>query len=353
MSRFLSKKYSALAPYVPGEQPRERAYIKLNTNESPFPPSAKAVENARRAAEKLMLYPDPEYKLLREAFAAEIGVKPSQVIPSNGSDEILDMAFAAYCGESPAVFPDITYGFYRVFANKHGAEYREIPLDGGLAAAPADYYGAGGTVFLPNPNAPTGILLPLKDIESIVAANPDNAVVIDEAYIDFGGESCVGLINKYENLLVTRTFSKSRSMAGARLGFGVACESLIRDLETLRFSTNPYNVNALTAAAGIGSLADKEYFDSCRKEIILARGEFTERLEKIGFSCTDSKANFVFAKHKSIGGRELYEKLRANGVLTRYFPGERTGEYLRITVGSAETMRAVADVLQRITEETK
>ncbi|MBR4799963.1 MAG: aminotransferase class I/II-fold pyridoxal phosphate-dependent enzyme, partial [Clostridia bacterium] len=214
MSRFLSQQYGALAPYVPGEQPRGRRFIKLNTNESPFPPSPKALQNAREAAEKLMLYPDPEYKLLRKAFADDIGVKPSQVIPANGSDEILDMAFAAYCGDTCAVFPDITYGFYRVFANKRGAKYREIPLKSDFSADPADYYGAGGTVFIPNPNAPTGILLPLEKIESIVAANPGNVVVIDEAYIDFGGESCAGLINKYENLLVTRTFSKSRSMAG-------------------------------------------------------------------------------------------------------------------------------------------
>ena len=353
MSRYFSKRYGALAPYVPGEQPRGREYIKLNTNESPFPPSPKALQNAREAAEKLMLYPDPEYKLLREAFANDIGVKPTQVIPANGSDEILDMAFAAYCGDACAVFPDITYGFYRVFANKHGAKYREIPLKSDFSIDPADYFGAGGTVFIPNPNAPTGILMPLKDIESIIAANPQNIVVIDEAYIDFGGESCVGLINKYEKLLVTRTFSKSRSMAGARLGFGIACEALIRDLETLRCSTNPYNVNSLTAAAGTGTLADREYFESCREKIIEARAEITKRLQELGFSCTDSKANFVFAKHKSISGRTLYETLRANGVLVRHFPGERTGDYLRITVGTAEIMRRAADILQKITEETK
>ena len=353
MSRFLSEKYQKLSPYVPGEQPRDRGYIKLNTNESPFPPSEKAIRGAREAAERLMLYPDPEYKLLREAFAKDIGVKPSQVIPANGSDEILDMAFAAYCGDSPAVFPDITYGFYRVFANKRGAPFREIPLGGGFEVVPADYFAAEGTVFLANPNAPTGKLLSLKDIESVVAATTQNVVVIDEAYIDFGGESCVGLINEYENLLVTRTFSKSRSMAGARLGFGIACESLIQDLETLRRSTNPYNVNAMTAAAGICSIADREYFDSCRAEIIRARGEFTAELKNMGFSCTDSKANFVFAKHKSVGGGELYEKLRANGVLVRRFPGGRTEDHLRITIGTSETMRAVAGILKRITEETK
>lgn len=350
MSRFLAGKYRTLSPYVPGEQPREREYIKLNTNESPFPPSPRAVEYAAAAAKTLAVYPDPDYKALCDAFANETGLRRGQLIPANGSDEILDMAFAAF-GESGAVFPDMTYGFYRVFARKHGIEYREIPVKSDFSIDPADYFNAGGAVFIANPNAPTGLALTLDQIESVVKNNGGSVVVVDEAYIDFGGESAVSLIDKYENLLVTRTFSKSRAMAGARLGFGAGSEPLIADLQRIRFSSNPYNVNAMTAACGIGSLADKEYFESCLAEIIKARGEFERNIETIGFSHTASSANFVFAKHKKLSGEEVYKKLRENGVLARYFPGERTKDHIRITVADRATMNVVFGIMKKITEE--
>ena len=240
MSRFFSDKYSALTPYTPGEQPKERKYIKLNTNESPFPPSPMAVKMAAKAAESLQLYSDPEQRALTKAVADNLGVDASEILLTNGSDEILNFAFMAFCDrEHPAVFADLTYGFYKVFAQLNGVPYEEIPLKEDFGICVDEYMGINKTIFIANPNAPTGILLPVSDIEAIVRSNPDSVVVVDEAYIDFGGESCVPLIKKYDNLLVTRTFSKSRSMAGARLGFGVGCASLIADINTIKYSTNP------------------------------------------------------------------------------------------------------------------
>jgi len=255
MSRFFSQKYDALTPYTPGEQPKEKKYIKLNTNESPFPPSPKAIEAASKAAGALQLYSDPTAAKLHEMIAALYGVKSQNVLATNGSDEILNFAFMAFCdGNHPAVFPNITYGFYSVFAELNGVPYEEIPLKADFTIDPKDYIGIGKTIFIANPNAPTGIALSLDTIEEIVKSNPDSVVVIDEAYVDFGGETAAPLTKQYKNLLVTGTFSKSRSMAGARLGFGIACEELINDLNTIKYSTNPYNVNSMTMAAGIATL---------------------------------------------------------------------------------------------------
>ncbi|MBO4452400.1 MAG: histidinol-phosphate transaminase [Clostridia bacterium] len=354
MSGFLDKRFGGLVPYVPGEQPRERKYIKLNTNESPFPPSEKAIEAAAEAAKTLMLYPDPTYKALSEAFADDVGVRPGNVIPANGSDEILDLAFSAFCGEDTgAVFPEVTYGFYSVFARKNGIIYEEIPLKNDFSIDPDDYISVGKTVFIANPNAPTGLFLPLEDVERIVASNPKNVVVIDEAYIDFGGESAVTLIGKYENLLVTRTFSKSRSMAGARLGFGIASEKLIADLNTIRFSTNPYNVNSMTAAAGIGSLADCGYFKKNRDTIISNRALLTSKLRSLGFRTTDSKTNFVFAESDKIHGAELYKRLKEKGILVRHFDRQGIDDFVRITVGTEEQINVLADAIKDILEEMK
>ena len=260
MSRFFTSRLSALTPYTPGEQPRNmERFIKLNTNESPFPPSAKAQKASEEAAKKLHLYSDPTCKALRESLSAVLGVSSDEVICTNGSDEILNFAFMSYCDENtPAAFADITYGFYPVFAALNRIPTHIIPLTDDFSVNPDDYIGLGETIVIANPNAPTGKILPLSDIERILASNPDNIVIVDEAYVDFGGKSAVSLIHKYDNLLVTQTFSKSRSMAGARLGFGVGCADLIRDLETIRYSTNPYNVNSMTMAAGIGALADEE-----------------------------------------------------------------------------------------------
>ncbi|MBQ8407323.1 MAG: histidinol-phosphate transaminase [Clostridia bacterium] len=354
MSKFLSKKYAALTPYTPGEQPKERKYNKLNTNESPFPPSEKAIAATLEAAKSLQLYSDPEAKKLCEKLAEVCGVEPDCVLPTNGSDEILNFAFMAFCDEEhPAIFADITYGFYSVFADLNRVPYVIKPLRADFTINVDDYCGNCGTVFIANPNAPTGILLSLDEVERIVKANPDNVVVIDEAYIDFGGESAIPLTKKYKNLLVTQTFSKSRSMAGARLGFGVACPELIADLNTIKYSTNPYNVNSMTMAAGIGVLCDEEYTQANCKAVVETREWTVNELKKLGFEMTDSKANFIFAKHPELDGGELYARLREKGILVRHFTKEKIAQYNRITVGSREQMKELVDAISQILEETK
>ncbi len=352
MSRFLSERRKNLVPYTPGEQPKDMKYIKLNTNESPFPPSKRAVEMAAAAAEKLQLYPDPECRALTEKIAEMCGVGTDEVLVTNGSDEILNFAFIAFCDEkTEAVFPDITYGFYPVFAEINNVPYHEIPLKDDFTINVEDYCGKNKNIFIANPNAPTGIALSLSDIEKILKTNPDNLVVIDEAYIDFGGVSAIPLTKKYDNLLVTGTFSKSRSMAGARLGFGVGNKELIRDLNTIKYSTNPYNINSMTMAAGLGVLADEEYTKANCGEIIKNR-EFTlNELKKLGFRCTESLANFVFAKHSTVGGKEIYLKLKDKGVLIRHFDKERITDYNRITIGNKRQMEVFIEKLKQALEE--
>ena len=349
MSRFFSEKYKDLVPYVPGEQPKDNQYIKLNTNESPFLPSEKAQAYAAEYAKNLNLYSDPTCGVLAKKLADLLGVEPDQVLLTNGSDEILNFAFMAYCdSKNPAVFPDISYGFYKVFAQINNIPYEEIPLSGDFTINVEDYVGIGKTIFIANPNAPTGICLSLGEIEKIVASNPDNVVVIDEAYVDFGGESAVALVDKYPNLLVTQTFSKSRSMAGARLGFGVGSAQLIADLNAIKYSTNPYNINSMTMAAGIGCLDDDDYTKANCKKIEEAREYTKNRLAEMGFSFTDSKANFVFAKSDKLSGEEIYKKLRENGILVRHFSGAKICEYNRITVGTMEQMTVLCDTLEKI-----
>ena len=352
MSRFFSEKYNTLTPYTPGEQPKGQQYIKLNTNESPFPPSVAAQKLAAAEAARLELYSDPECRDLVAAATEILGVAGDEIIFTNGSDEILNFAFMAFCDEHrPAVFPDITYGFYPVFAELNRVPYTEIPLNPDFTINVGDYIGVGKTVFIANPNAPTGIVLPLSDIESIVRSNPDNVVVIDEAYVDFGAESAVSLTRRYDNLLVTQTFSKSRSLAGARLGFGIGCPSLIRDLNTIKYSTNPYNVNRMTMAAGIGALTDRKYFaDNCRA-IEQTREWTSDELRALGFTVLDSKANFVFAAHGRISGKELYLKLKQNGILVRHFDSARLTDFNRITIGSMEQMRTLISTIKKILED--
>lgn len=352
MSRFFSEKYRALVPYTPGEQPTGRRYIKLNTNESPFPPSEKAMAAAAQAAGQLQLYPDPTCRELTAAVAAMCGVSADEVLLTNGSDEILNFAFMAFCDDAhPAVFPDITYGFYKVFAELNGVPYRTVPLREDLSVEPADFYHAEGTVFIANPNAPTGLTLSVAEVEEILKHNPDNVVVIDEAYVDFGAESCVPLIKKYDNLLVTQTFSKSRSMAGARLGFGVGQAALMNDLNTVKYSTNPYNINRLTMAAGLGTLADETYTrDNCRT-IMRTRESTTAALSQLGFELANSYTNFLFAKHPAVGGERLYTSLKERGILVRHFAQPRIADYVRITVGSETEMQALLGALREIVEE--
>ena len=347
MSSFFSSKFSSLVPYTPGEQPKDMKYVKLNTNESPFAPSPMAQELAIKAASNLQLYSDPECRDLVKCAAEYFGVQPQEIIFTNGSDEVLNFAFMAFC-ENGAVFPDITYGFYSVFAALNGVEYKEIPLKDDFTIDVNDYLGGDETVFIANPNAPTGIALSLEEIEKIVASNKNRVVVIDEAYVDFGGQSAVSLTKKYNNLLVTQTFSKSRSLAGGRLGFGIGSKELIRDLNTIKYSTNPYNVNSVTAAAGIGSLLDDEYIKSNCQKIIENREYLVTELKNLGFTTLPSCANFVFAKHKSVSGKDIYLKLKEKGVLVRYFDKDRLKSYTRITIGNKQQIEVLIEKLKEI-----
>ncbi len=354
MSRYFSEKLKDLTPYVPGEQPQERQYIKLNTNESPFPASPKAIAYANEAAKQLQLYSDPECTALTNKMAQLQGVKPAQVIFGNGSDEILLLAFNAFCDQkTPAVFPDITYGFYKVFAELMGVRALQIPLKEDFSIDIADYRQAEGTIFIANPNAPTGKLLTLGDIEEILKSNPNNVVVIDEAYIDFGGESAVALIDRYSNLLVTQTFSKSRSLAGGRLGMAFGNEALIADLRTVKYSMNPYNVNSMTMAAGLGALEDQSYTLSNCETIMNNRSYTTKELRKLGFTVLDSMTNFVMTGHPGISGEELYTALKQRGILVRYFDSDRLRPYVRMTIGTKDQMDAMLSAVKEILEVQK
>lgn len=350
MSRFLNSKYKNLEAYTPGEQPKDTVYIKLNTNESPYSPSQQVLDAVNKSeTELLKLYPDPEAKGLKEKLAKLYGVKSKNIYVANGSDDILNFAFMAFCGDGrEAYFPDITYGFYKVFADLYGIKYNAIPLEDDFTIDCSRYYNAKGMVVIANPNAPTGICLPLDTIENIVKNNPDNVVLIDEAYIDFGGESAYKLGQKYDNLLVVQTFSKSRSMAGARLGFAIASEGIIEDLEKIKYSTNPYNINRLTMVAGEAAVESDDYYkDNCTK-ICKTREYTTKELEKLGFEVIPSKANFIFAKHSSIDGERIYSELRAKGILVRHFTNERICDYNRITIGSEEQMKIFVEKITEI-----
>ncbi|MBE7080242.1 MAG: histidinol-phosphate transaminase [Clostridiales bacterium] len=354
MSKFFSEKFSSLTPYTPGEQPKERKYVKLNTNELPFAPHPSVLAAVQGEAGKLQLYSDPENSRLIEMAAKTWGVKKTQLVATNGSDEILQFAFMAFCDKDhPIVFPDISYGFYEVFAQLHGIPYEKIPLREDFSVDYRDYVGVGKNVVIANPNAPTGLCLSVAEVEEIVKSNPDNVVVIDEAYVDFGGESCVPLIDKYDNLLVTQTFSKSRGLAGARLGLGFACEALIADIQTIRYSTNPYNVNRMTEAAGVAALEESDYFVNNVKSIMETRAYVKETLESWGFTVLDSKTNFLFAKTDEIDGGELYLKLKERGVLVRHFTGERIKQFNRITIGSKEEMDIFLTAVKDILKEKK
>ena len=351
MSRFLSKKHAALVPYTPGEQPRDAQYVKLNTNESPYPPSAEVIAAAEREAGRLNLYCDPECTDLRAAAAKLYGLAPENILPVNGSDEILYFAFMAFCDKKhPIAFPDISYGFYPVYAAVNRVPAHIIPLREDFSVDWRQYCYLKENIVLANPNAPTGMALPLREIEHIVASNPDNVVIIDEAYVDFGADSCVKLVEKYDNLLVTQTFSKSRSLAGARLGFGIGSEKLIRDLNTIKYSINPYNINRMTQAAGVAAIETNDYYmENCRA-IAETRAHTAERLTEMGFEVLPSLANFLFARSPAVSGAELYEKLKSKGVLVRHFDKERIQDFTRITVGTREQMdtllTAVKDILQ-------
>ncbi len=348
MSKFFSSKLSSLTPYVPGEQPKDMRYVKLNTNESPFSPSKKTIKVAQKVLKNLNLYSDPEMTKLRQTASKVLGVNKDNIVFTNGSDEVLNFAFMAY-GEKGIVFPDITYGFYPVFATLNGIEFSTIALKEDFSIDYKDYLNLNKTIVIANPNAPTGKILPLDQIEEIVKQN-SSVVIIDEAYIDFGGESAIKLTEKYDNLLVVQTFSKSRSLAGARLGFAVGNEKLIADLNTLRYSTNPYNVNSTTLALGIGALEDNEYYKNNCKIIESNREYLTKKLIELNFEVIPSKANFVFAKHEKLSGEEIYIKLKQKGVLVRHFDKEKINDYNRITIGEKKQIDTLIEKLIEILE---
>ena len=349
MSRYLSEKYQSLEAYVPGEQPRDMVYIKLNTNESPFPPAPEVVAAMTgEQVELLRLYSDPECKVLKEKLAALYDVSPRNLFLGNGSDEILDFAFMAFAGKNGVAFADITYGFYPVFADLHGIPAEIIPLREDYSVDYRDYCGKNKLIVIANPNAPTGMSLPLWQIEEILESNPDSVVVIDEAYVDFGGESCYRMIDRYENLLVVRTYSKSRCMAGGRLGYAFGSQALIADLEKIKFSTNPYNINRLTLVLGEATVDAEDYYREKCQEIIRVREWTAKQLTELGFEVLPSKANFLFARSYKIGGQTLYEELKKRGILVRHFRQPRIREFNRITIGTAGQMAKLIETIKNI-----
>ena len=345
MSRFLSAEAQRLAPYTPGEQPQDQQYIKLNTNESPFPPSPKVLEAISQAeVAKLKLYSDPTCGALNAAIAKRYGLDPAQVITGNGSDEILAFAFRAFCGEGKGVaYADITYGFYKAQVALFGLDATIVPLREDLTLSVDDYMNFPGTVVIANPNAPTGTPVSCDEIRRLLAADPNRVVLVDEAYVDFGGESCVPLLKEFDNLLVVQTMSKSRQLAGARVGFAMGSPELIADLNRVKYSFNPYNVNRLSLLAGAAAMEDEAYFQSCCSAICENRAWTVAQLEGMGFSVLPSQANFIFAKSDRISGGDLYRKLKENGILVRWFDSDRIRDYVRITIGSAEQMAVLVE----------
>ncbi len=351
MSEFLSSKLKNLVPYTPGEQLAGK-FIKLNTNESPFPPSENVIKAINSSEiEKLNLYSDPTADVLVSSIASFYNLKKENVAVGNGSDEILAFIFNAF-GEKGFVCPSVTYGFYPVFANFFGVELDTIPLEQDLSINLNSYYSTNRNIIIANPNAQTGTYLSPDEIESLVSSNVKRLVVIDEAYIDFGGKTVADLVTKYSNLLVIQTFSKSRSLAGGRVGFALGNEDLISDINTMKFSFNPYNVNRLSIIAGSEAMKDKEYFYECIGKVIEVREKVKSQLLEIGFSMTNSKANFLLVKHPLIDGDALYLKLKERGILVRYLGGD-ISDYVRITIGSEEQMNVLIENIQQIIDTIK
>ena len=353
MSRFLNKRYQSLEAYTPGEQPRDMVYIKLNTNESPYPPAPAVVAAMDETqVENLRLYSDPTGLSLKQKLAELYDLKVENIFISNGSDDILNFAFMAFADERGAAFADITYGFYPVYGELHNVNVQIIPLEADFSLDYKKYCGINKMIVIANPNAPTGMEIPLWQIEEILKSNPDSVVVVDEAYVDFGGSSCYKLIKNYVNLMVVRTFSKSRCMAGVRLGYAFGDAALIEDLEKLKYSTNPYNVNRLTMLLGCATVDAEPYYREVSEKIQSARAWSVDALQKLGFEVLPSKANFIFARHPAVSGAELYSELRRRGILVRHFTKERIKDFIRITIGTQEQMEHLANALQDMTGGT-
>lgn len=353
MSRFISREAGRLEPYIPGEQPVDMQYIKLNTNESPFPPSPKVVKAVSRSELlKLNLYSDPTCGQLVRAIAGRYELRPEQVLAGNGSDELLSFAFRAFCGEGKGVaFPDVSYGFYKVWAAFYGVEAKVIPLKADFTIDADDYMDYHGTILIANPNALTGVELPAARIQRLLEADRNRVVIVDEAYVDFGGESCVPLLYRYDNLLVVQTFSKSRNLAGGRLGFALGDPDLIADLNRVKYSFNPYNVNRLSIVAGAAAIEDEAYFKKCTAAIQKTRAWTVNALKELGFTVLPSKANFIFAASKSFPNGELYRKLKENGILVRWFDKDRIRDFYRITIGSSEQMERMVEEIKKLLGE--
>ena len=339
-----------VVPYTPGEQPKIKDIIKLNTNENPFPPSpmvTKVIEEFE--SDRLRIYPDTDSTVLVNSLAKRYGVKPSNVFVGVGSDDVLSMAFMTFFNsDKPILFPDITYSFYDVWADVYRIPYKTFPLDENFRINTDDYKCENGGVIIPNPNAPTGVLENVEFFEEIVKANPDSVVIVDEAYIDFGGKSCIELCEKYENLLVVQTFSKSRSMAGMRIGFAIGSEKLIKYMNDVKFSVNSYTMNPLSQYCGAAAVEDEEYFQKTVNEIIAVREYSKERLTALGFTFPDSYSNFIFASHKSKPAKEIFEALKERKIFVRYWNKERINNHLRITIGTREQMDKMFEALEEI-----
>ncbi len=348
MSRFWSPVVASLSPYVPGEQPKLDGLIKLNTNENPYGPSPRvlaAIEAETR--DSLRLYPDPQALGLRAAIADYYGIDSARVFAGNGSDEVLAHTFPALLKHgSPLLFPDITYSFYPTYCALFGIDYETVPLDAGMRVRIEDYRRPCGAIILANPNAPTGIGLPRDAIEALLSDHPDQVVVVDEAYVDFGGESAVPLVARYENLLVIQTFSKSRSLAGLRVGFAIGRPALIEALVRVKDSFNSYPLDRLALAGAVAAIEDDAWFRSTRDRVVAGRSWLAESLASLGFDVLPSQANFIFARHAGHSGTWLADRLRERAILVRHFAKPRIADYLRITVGTDDQCRHLVDALR-------
>ncbi|MCG5228623.1 histidinol-phosphate transaminase [Acinetobacter pittii] len=350
--RFWSPEVRELEPYVPGEQPKIQNLLKLNTNENPYPPSPKVVEAVQAVlthqADALRLYPDPDAMALKHAIAKQQNIEVSQVFVGNGSDEVLAHIFKAFfLQDEPILYPDITYSFYPVYSQFFGTKTKEIPLNDNFEIEVKDYVQPNGGVIITNPNAPTSIALGLVEIEQILKANPDRVVVIDEAYVDFGAESAVSLVNRYENLVVCQTTSKSRSLAGLRVGFAIAQSHLIAALEAVKNSFNSYPIDRFAIAAAVASFEDQTYFEEQCQKVISSREKLVDELTALGFKVLPSKANFIFASHSSHDAGQLAQQLREQGIIVRYFNKPRINQFLRITVGTDEQNERLVQTLKQ------
>lgn len=350
VSKFWSPLVAQLQPYEPGEQPKVEGLIKLNTNENPYPPSPGVAASIDRAQiDRLRLYPDPGNGALKQALASHFGIPERQVFMGNGSDEVLGFAFQAFFMQpQPLLFPDITYGFYSVYCKLFGIDYRQVPLREDFSLDLAGFHQPNGGIIFPNPNAPTGMALPLAEIEALAQANTESVILVDEAYVDFGAESALPLIQRYPNVLVVQTLSKSRSLAGARLGFALGDEALIEALERVKDSFNPYSIDRLAELAATAAVQDVAYFEACRDRIIATREWTVGELAALGFDILPSKTNFIMARPPSMPARDMFTALRSHNILVRYFSKPRISEYLRISIGTEADMQALVTAVKRI-----